>query len=55
MEGFNSSEVDRILNLQDNGLRSAVVLPLGYRDSENDYLTNLKKVRRDDELFFIRK
>jgi hypothetical protein len=34
---------------------SVVVLPLGYRDSENDYLSNAKKVRRDDDMFFIRK
>jgi nitroreductase len=55
MEGFNPVAVDRILNLQDYGLMSVVVLPLGYRDSENDYLANLKKVRRDDDMFFIRK
>jgi hypothetical protein len=34
---------------------SVVVLPLGYRDSENDYLANEKKVRRDDDMFFIYK
>jgi nitroreductase len=55
MEGFNPVAVDRVLNLQDYGLMSVVVLPLGYRDSENDYLANLKKVRRDDDMFFIRK
>ena len=55
MEGFNPSEVDRILDLQDLGLRSTVILPLGYRDSDNDYLVNLKKVRRDDKMFFIKR
>jgi nitroreductase/dihydropteridine reductase len=55
MEGFNPLAVDRILGLQDYGLMSVVVLPLGYRDSENDYLSNAKKVRRDDDMFFIRK
>ena len=55
MEGFNPVAVDRVLGLQDYGLMSVVVLPLGYRDSENDYLSNLKKVRRDDDMFFIRK
>ena len=34
---------------------SVVVLPLGYRDSENDYLSNAKKVRWEDSKFFIRK
>jgi nitroreductase/dihydropteridine reductase len=55
MEGFNPPAVDKILGLQEHGLMSVVVLPLGYRDSENDYLANAKKVRRDDEVFFIRK
>lgn len=55
MEGFNPPAVDRILGLQEHGLMSVVVLPLGYRDSENDYLSNLKKVRWDDSMFFIRK
>lgn len=55
MEGFNPPAVDRILGLQEHGLMSVVVLPLGYRDSENDYLSNLKKVRWDDSKFFIRK
>ena len=32
-----------------------LVLPLGYRDSGNDYLANSKKVRWDDSKFFIRK
>ena len=55
MEGFNPSAVDRILGLQDYGLMSVVILPLGYRDIENDYLSNAKKVRREDDAFFIRK
>ena len=55
MEGFNPPAVDKILGLQEHGLMSVALLPLGYRDSENDYLANAKKVRRDDEVFFIRK
>ena len=55
MEGFNPPAVDRILGLQDYGLMSVVILPLGYRDIENDYLSNAKKVRREDDAFFIRK
>ena len=55
MEGFNPPAVDRILGLQEHGLMSVVVLPLGYRDSENDYLSKAKKVRWDDSKFFIRK
>jgi len=28
------------------GLRSAVILPLGYRQPEGDWLVNLQRVRR---------
>ncbi|WP_115461314.1 nitroreductase family protein [Winogradskyella aurantiaca] len=49
MEGFDANAVDEILNLQDKGLRSCVLLPLGYRDTENDWLVNLKKVRKSRE------
>ena len=46
MEGFDANAVDEILNLRERGLRSCVLLPLGYRDTENDWLVNLKKVRK---------
>ena len=49
MEGFDSNAVDEILNLREKGLRSCVLLPLGYRDTENDWLVNLKKVRKSRE------
>jgi len=55
MEGFNPPAVDRILNLQELGLMSVAVLPLGYRDTENDPMASMKKVRWDDKHFFIRK
>jgi nitroreductase len=32
-------------------LRSVILLPLGYREAENDWLVNLKKVRRSKENF----
>lgn len=51
MEGFTPSEVDDILGLREKGLRSVVMLPLGYRADEGDWLVNLKKVRRSDEDF----
>ena len=53
MEGFVPSQVDEILELKELGLKSTLVLPLGYRDTENDSLSKMKKVRRD--MFFIRK
>jgi nitroreductase len=55
MEGFNPQEVDTILGLGEHCLKSVLLLPLGYRDEENDYLSNQKKVRWDDSKFFIRK
>ena len=49
MEGFDANAVDEILNLREKGLRSCVLLPLGYRDTENDWLVSLKKVRKRRE------
>jgi len=46
MEGFDPDKVDEILGLRARGLRSVLLLPLGYREAENDWLVNLKKVRR---------
>jgi len=55
MEGFNPVSVDNILGLNELKLKSVVLLPLGYRDSNNDYLSSMKKVRWDNDKFFIRK
>ena len=46
MEGFDADKVDEILNLKEKGLRSAVLLPIGYRDASEDWLVNLEKVRK---------
>jgi nitroreductase / dihydropteridine reductase len=51
MEGFDPAKLDEILGLREKGLRSAVILPLGYRTEEGDWLVNLKKVRRPLEEF----
>ncbi|WP_348754812.1 NAD(P)H-dependent oxidoreductase [uncultured Aquincola sp.] len=51
MEGFEPEKVDEILGLKAKGLRSVILLPLGYRASEGDWLVNLKKVRRARENF----
>jgi nitroreductase / dihydropteridine reductase len=53
MEGFNAAALDELLNLKEKGLRSVTLLPLGYRDTENDWLANQKKVRREKEEFFL--
>lgn len=51
MEGFDPVKVDEILQLRERGLRSVVILPLGYRAEEGDWLVKLKKVRRPREQF----
>jgi len=51
MEGFDPKALDTILNLREKGLRSVVMLPLGYRKSDEDWLLKLKKVRRPKESF----
>lgn len=53
MEGFEPTKVDEILGLRARGLRSVVLLPLGYRDAQGDWLVNLKKVRRPRSEFVI--
>lgn len=51
MEGFDPAKVDEILGLTARGLRSVVILPLGYRAGEGDWLQNLEKVRRPQDEF----
>lgn len=51
MEGFDPKAVDEILNLKSKGLRSVLLLPLGYRLADQDWLVNLKKVRRTKDSF----
>ena len=46
MEGFDPDAVDEILGLRARGLRSVILLPLGYRAAQGDWLVDLKKVRR---------
>ena len=53
MEGFVPSQVDEVLGLKELGLKSTLVLTLGYRDTDGDSLSSMKKVRRSD--LFIRK
>ncbi len=49
LEGFDADALDEILGLREKGLRSCVMLPIGYRDTEKDWLVNLKKVRKSKE------
>jgi len=54
MEGFDPDALDAALGLSEKGLRSTVILTLGYRDAEKDYLSGAAKVRRDKEELFVR-
>ena len=49
LEGFDLAAVDEILDLRAKGLRSCVMLPIGYRNAQSDWLVNLKKVRKSRE------
>ena len=53
MEGFNSDALDELLNLKERGLKSVTLLPLGYRDADQDWLSKLPKVRRAKDKLFI--
>ncbi len=53
MEGFDPDALDELLNLRSRGLRSVLIMPLGYRDADKDWLANLKKVRLSREKFVI--
>ncbi|MBU2942961.1 NAD(P)H-dependent oxidoreductase [Shimia thalassica] len=46
MEGFDPSKVDEILGLKEKGLGSVLLLPLGYRQENADWLLPMKKVRK---------
>jgi len=53
MEGFDADGMDEILGLNEKGLRSVVMMTLGYRDTENDVLAKAKKVRRSHKELFV--
>ena len=45
MEGFSPKEYDNIFKLKDKGLKSVLVMPIGYR-AEDDMFADFKKVRK---------
>lgn len=54
MEGFNSKLFDDILGLSKKGLHASVIMSLGYRDTENDYLASVSKARLPVNEFSIK-
>ncbi|MDC8100521.1 NAD(P)H-dependent oxidoreductase [Chryseobacterium rhizosphaerae] len=53
LEGFDNKAVDDLLNLPEKGLKSSVMMALGYKDEENDWWGKLERVRRSNEDLFI--
>ncbi len=53
MEGFDREKYNEILGLKALGLSAVTLLPLGYRETEGDWLVNLKKVRKPQKDFII--
>lgn len=47
MEGFYNDKLDKALGLDKRGLKSVTLLALGERDTQNDWLAPMKKVRFD--------
>lgn len=53
MEGFDPAALDKLLGLEEKGLKSVSILPLGYRDISQDWLVSLPKVRTPKQKFFL--
>ena len=53
MEGFSADDFDKILNLNKLGLKSKVIMAVGYRSEEDKY-QHLAKVRQKKEDFFVK-
>jgi nitroreductase len=51
MEGFDTAQADKALGLAEKGLKSQVILTLGYR-GEGDWLEKAPKVRKPAEAMF---
>ena len=51
MEGFDNAQLDELLGLPSMGLKSVLLLPLGYRDEAGDWLVKMKKVRKPKDEF----
>lgn len=53
VEGFNNSKVDEILGLSEQNLKSTLLFPIGVRDSKEDSLGDMPKVRKEAKELFI--
>ncbi|MBE8714778.1 nitroreductase family protein [Sphingobacterium hungaricum] len=53
MEGFIAEKLDDLLKLKETGYKTTVILPLGFRETENDWLVNMKKFRIPKDKFIM--
>jgi nitroreductase / dihydropteridine reductase len=53
MEGFDAAAFDKILGLTEKGLKSVVIMPIGFR-AEGDATAHFAKVRKPHEEMFLR-
>lgn len=53
MEGFTTTALDEYLGLTAKGLKSVVIMAVGYRDEANDPMSKMKKVRIPTSEFVI--
>ena len=53
MGGFKGPELDKLLGLDKKGMRSVVIMPVGYRDEAEDPIVKMKKIRRSKENLVI--
>ncbi len=52
IEGFDKEELNAILDLPKQHLSASILLPLGYRDPEKDWMNNQPKIRKEDKDLF---
>lgn len=53
IEGFDNKAVDELLNLPEQGLKSTVLMALGYKNENTDWWGKLDRVRRSREDLFV--
>ena len=51
MEGFDAAQFDEILGLTEKGLKSVVIMPVGYRSADDATAKYIKVRKPDSELF----
>lgn len=53
VEGFDNNIIDEVLELDKLGLKSVLMMYIGYSNPEKDWVANMKKVRLPKEKFAI--